>query len=68
MSNIHGIEVHFGDGTEHIKKLLENMDSHDAKKFFEHAESHGKSSLMDSRIEHAKGEDGEGKFSVHLHH
>ena len=42
------------------------MSGHDARKFFEHAQSHGKSSIMDSKIEH-KNEGGEDRFSVHLH-
>lgn len=62
------MEVHFGSGTEHIKELLRGMSSHDAKKFLDHAEEHGKSSLMDSKIEHEKGEEGKSSFSVHLNH
>jgi len=67
MSDVHGVEVDFGHGTEHIKELLRKMDKHDAMKFFDHArDNHGKSGIMNSRIEHTKEGD-EDHFSVHLH-
>lgn len=64
--DIHGVEVNFHTGTDHIVKTLRAMPKEEAMKFLEGSHN-GQSSILDSRIHHKEIE-GNHTYEVELHH